>query len=451
MRLETDVQFKNFASVSSVAAKHEKVANAVVEKATVINEMLQKGLEPKKLGDALSGLNFSEASCVMGEKIGYQFADDVATPAIGNWTFGSLNMIVQEVGSSLEKDTLLSLALPDKLVPMYKILLDRIAGNTGMLAEFAGDSTPLAISRPLDTYGLTYQPGLWANRCLLTAKDMTYARERGVTTFADRGAGQLVAYNAVNLVTQAFTRKNYLLNQAIFNNGFTYAGTTISSNIPGGNFLALDSMGVLNANGSVTYSNTDPLYSPLIAITNVVNNPALIKYHSYIRGIIMNDADLMAILNHPNVKPVTNALMMGGVRENKSMKIMMGDVEKEINTYYAPGFQIPFLSDRETWQEQNLDGTGATTNNFFVPRGKMFILMDLTAFGGQLGAFHLTYNEVDPNTQAPAMGLFTGVFNRNLENSNTTNRLDIVAALSGAPAVYMPEACFVLTSLYSNV
>ena len=49
------------------------------------------------------------------------------------------------------------------------------------------------------------------------------------------------------------------------------------------------------------------------------------------------------------------------------------------------------------------------------------------------------------------MGLFTGVFNRNLENSDTVNRLDIVASLAGAPAVYMPEACFTLTGLYSNV
>ena len=78
-------------------------------------------------------------------------------------------------------------------------------------------------------------------------------------------------------------------------------------------------------------------------------------------------------------------------------------------------------------------------------------MLDLTPMGGQNGAFQLTYNEVDPNIEAPAMGLYTGVFNRNLHNADTVNRIDIVGALSGAPAIYMPEAQFILTGLYSNV
>jgi len=132
-----------------------------------------------------------------------------------------------------------------------------------------------------------------------------------------------------------------------------------------------------------------------------------------------------------------------------------------MNAYYAPSFEFPLLADDDVWVNQNNDGTTKVSPNdatnassaqqFFVPRGKMFVILDLTPMGGQMGAFHLTYNEVDPNIEAPAMGLFTGVFNRNLYNADTVNRIDIVAALSGNPAVYMPEAFFVLTGLYSNV
>ena len=452
MKLDTEIRFSEQEAQFKVNLNKKQMD--IVDHCMVVDGALKKGLDPKRISDFAvnAGLSFSESTYESMEKMGYQFADDVATPAIGNWTFGTLNMVVQEVGSSLEKDTLLSLAFPDKSVPMYKVMLDRIKGNTGMGSEFAGDSSPIAVTRPLDTYGLTYESGLWANRTMLTAKRIAWARKLGMVSFDERGIGQLVAYNSVNLVTQMFTRKNHVLNQAIFSNGYSYAGQTVSSNIPSGNALALDSMGTLNVStGAVTYTNADPLYSPLIAITNQLNNPALIKYHSYIRGVICNTADLQAIINHPNVKPTLNALAMGSLTQGKSLDVVVGDVAKQINAYYAPGYQFPFLADRETWQEENPDGTSKDTNNFFVPRGKMFILMDLTSFGGQLGAFHLTYNEVDPNIESQAMGLFTGVFNRNLENSDTVNRLDIVASISGAPAIYMSEAIFTLTNLYSNV
>ncbi len=412
-----------------------------------------------KLEKLAQGLELSESTIA-----GIQLADDVATPAIGNWTFGTLNMLVQEVGSSIEKDTILSMAFPDKAIPMYKAMIDRISGNTGILPEFGGNNSQLPTVRPLDTYGLTYEPGLWAGRTMLTSKDISFARKRGVGNFNERGIGQLIAYNTINLVTEALTRKKYTLNQAIFFNGFSYGGNTISSNIPSGNYVAMyQSMGTLNADGSVSYSNAgDPNYTPFIATTNILNNPIFLKYRRYIRGIICNGADLQAMMNHPNVKPVTNMLMMGTTSlGNKKISVQMGTLVKELNAYYAPSFEFPLLADDDVWVGQNADGTTKTSpndatnansaQNFFVPRGKMYVMLDLTPMGGQNGAFQLTYNEIDPNIEAPAMGLYTGVFNRNLHNADTVNRIDIVAALSGAPAIYMPEAQFILTGLYNNV
>ncbi len=441
-----------------------KEHNEIVRKGLELNEIIKSDIfKPDKLAKAMQGLEFSEETVnhVAGQEL--QFADDVATPAIGNWTFGSLNMIVQEVGSSLQKDTLLGLAFPDKSVPMYKVLLDRIAANSGILPEFGGDSSVLPTVRPLDTYGLTYEPGLWAGRTMLTAKNIMFARKRGQAMFDERGIGQLVAYNSVNLVTQAMTRKKYLLNQAIFFNGFSYGGATIASNIPSANYIAMyEPMGTLNADGSVTYATVDPLYTPFIAITNILNNPLFLIYRRYIRGVICNGADLQAMMNHPNVKSVTNLMVANSTSlSTKKLEVQMGDLVKELNAYYAPSFDFPLLADDDVWLQENADGTRKVTPNdatnpasaqqFFVPRGYLYVLLDLTEMGGQNGAFQLTYNEVDPNVESPAMGMFTGVFNRNLQNSDTTNRLDIVAALAGAPAVYMPEAQFILTGLYSNV
>lgn len=393
-----------------------------------------------------------------------QFAasvDDVNTPFIGNWTAASLNLLIPEVGSNMDETTLLSLAFPDKPVPAYKVLLDRIAPNTGILPEFNGDSSPLPTVRPLDTYGIVYEPGLWAGRMSLLSKDIMFARKRGENSFDDRGIGQLIAYNTINLNTMCLTRQKYLISQTIFNNGFSWGGATIGSNIPTANYISLAPMGTLNANGSVTYDTSDPLYNPFIAIANIVNNPIFIKYRKYIKGIVLNGADLLDIMNHPAVKATTNALQMGGLSlTEKNLEIQIGKAVAQLMAYYAPSFNIPLIAENGVWQQQNPDGTGKTTPNdatdaasaqqWFVPRGSMYVLMDFTSMGGQNGAFHLTYNPLS-NIDAPSMGKFLGVFPRNLFNSDTTNRLDVVVALSGAPAVYMPEGQFILKGLYSNV
>lgn len=121
---------------------------------------------------------------------------------------------------------------------------------------------------------------------------------------------------------------------------------------------------------------------------------------------------------------------------------------KELNAYYAPSFEFPLLADDDVWVNQTTAGImDNTKQNFFVPRGKMYITW-LDPMGGQSGA-SITYNQVDPNVESQAMGLFTGVFARNLYNSDTINRTILLGFIS-APAVYMPEAQFVLTTLYSN-
>jgi len=448
--------------------KYAKKCDEIAAKVVEINQIVQKSanctIDARKdyIKDAVQGLQFSESTIDLVERGAIQLAEGDVTPLIGNYTFATLNMIVQEVGSSIENDTLLSLAFPDKLVPEYNVILDRITGVSGILPEFAGDSAPIPTARPLDTYALQYRAGLWAARTILTAKHIEFDRRRGGTGFNERGIAQLVAYNTTNLITQAITRKKYLLNQAIFFNGFSYNGADITSNIPAQNYIPMSSpLGTLNADGSVEYNN-DPLYNSFIQLTNILNDTRFLKYRRYIRGILTNGADLQAIMNHPNLKAVTNLMVSNTMSlGNRKLSIQMGNLVKELTAYYAPSFEFPLLADDDVWVGQNPDGVMKTSpndatdpnsaQNFFVPRGYMYVLLDLQAMGGQNGAFHLTLNEVDPNVQSPAMGLFTGVFSRNLNNSDTTNRLDIVASFAGAPAVYMPEAQFILTRLYQNV
>jgi len=458
------IQYQEIAPVLSGNLKSEQ--HNAITRCLAFNEAVTKGFTAKSSAAAAhvaKDLEFGESTVEAIAKGELQFnAADPATPFVGNWTTGTLNLLIQEVGSSMDANTLLSLEFPDKPVPEYMVILDRIAANTGIMPEFGGGNAMLPTSRPLDTYGVQYQPGLWASRTSLGSKDITNARKRGTGNFGERGIGQLMAYNAVNLAVTALTRKKFLLSQAVFNNGFTYGGMTINSNIPAQNYIALESMGTLNANGSVTYATSDPTYSPIAAITNVLGNPLFLKYRNLIRGIIVNAQDLQAIMNHPNVKAVSNILAAGSTSAGtRSLSLQIGEVTKEIGAYYAPGFDIPLLGDGDVWVSQNADGTTKTTpndatnlasaQNFIIPRGSMKVLLDLPSVNGLSGAFHLTCNEVDPNNSNPAMGLFFGAFARNLSNSDNVNRVDLVGALAGAPAIYMPEAQIILNGLYTNV
>ena len=390
-----------------------------------------------------------------GEKPVKLILADELNPIVGSFTSAGLGLVIQEVGSGATSVGVLDLICPNKSVESYNSWLDRMRGATGIAPEFGGDNSMLPNIRALDRYTIGFTPGLWGGRISLGSKIITYGREMGTRGLGDRGIGQIVAYNTEYLYTQNYTRKKSLLVDMLWKNGYTYAGTTQATNIPEANFIEMyESMGTLNADGSVTYSTTDPTYTPLIAITNVCNHPLVLKYRKAIAGVLMADADLQAIMNHPNIKGVTNLFLANS--QGNGLKVKVGDITREIATYYAPGFDIPLLSDSDVWENQNTDGTpNNASQQFFVPRGTMMLVLDFSKMDDksqrQLAAFHLCYNEVDPNTEAPAMGFFAGAFSRNLNNSNTVNQLDLVVSLSGNPAAYMPEAMFFLTGLYSNV
>jgi hypothetical protein len=392
-----------------------------------------------------------------GEKPVKLILNDALAPIVGSYTAAGLGLLIQAVGTGMQRFSALDLMFPNKTVESYNSWLDRMKPATGIMSEYGGDNAMLSNVRPLDTYTVSYTPGIWGNKLSLNSKMMTFGRELGGKNLDGRGIGQRIAYNMEYLYKMGYTRKKYSLVEMLFNNGYTYAGGIQASNIPAANYIEMyESMGTLNVDGSVTYSTTDPTYTPMQAISSVLNNPIFIKYREAVSGIYVNHADMMAMVNHPNVKPVTNYLAMGALKERGKVKVVMDNIEQELNTYWAPGFDIPFLSDGDVWENQNNDGTpNNASQQFFVPRGAMMIVLDFKKLNDvkqrQFGAYHLCYNEVDPNSEAPAMGFFAGTFSRNLNNSNVTNQLDLVVALAGNPAMYMPEACFFITGLYSNV
>lgn len=446
---------------SKTSALVEKVTNFSGEVSRLMTSAYSQNIMPsvEKFKDATADiadkLNFSEESInVLQNSVSKLNDQDILQFAAnspmtngvdigGAQTSAFLPFLVQEVGTQVDQRSVLSTVLTDKICPTFTVQLDRLAPNLGIAPETYGDSTPIFRTPLLDSKVQEYSAGSWGVACEISPSKMNYSRQLGGGNagLATRGFGQMIAYNQVNLLTQCLVRKNYTMYQAVFNNGFSYGGRTISSNIPTENNLIINPMGVLNVDGSVTYNTTNPIYTPLIELTNILNNPVFIKYRPYIKGILMNAADLQAIMNHPNVKSVTN--WTNASREKLSE--IVPNLTSSVIGYYAPGFTYPLIGDAGGWLSTD------KVWNWYIPRGKMFIMLDFP----DMGAYHLTINEFDPANAmpgaTPTCGLFSAMFNRNLTNSENSNKVILVSTLAGAPALYRTEAFFTIDGLYSNV
>lgn len=430
--------------------------NVILDKYMRVNEAIKASplnATPRSLLNHQDKLQLSEGvvqSLIYANQNLQLSASDLSAPIIGKWTFAALNLLIQEVGTSLDPSCPLDLIFPDKPVNSYTVMLDRLKGNSGVADPFFGDNNPITTVQQLDQYGISYKSALFANRIAITSQSLLFTRELGMSSFDQRGIGQLISYNMVNLTTMMFTRKKIMLYDMIFKNSYAWGQQIINSNIPAENFLPMQPMGVLNANGTVTYNTSDPFYNPVLQFTQILNNPIFIKYRRYVKGLLMNTADIMAVMNHPNIKTVTNFFLAGTSGEN--MQIKIGNISRDIAKYYAPSFDFPLIGDDSFYVGTGPDGQiNNNDQRFLLPRGAIYILLDLTSINAQQGAMHLTYNQVDPNVEDPTCGIYSGVFSKNLTNSETTNTIYLVCSGAFAPGLYMSEAQFIITGMYSNV
>lgn len=386
---------------------------------------------------------------------------------VGNYTTAPMELLIQDIGTMPTVTPLLTSMFPNIPVSAQQVFIDKMQGFSGIAGEVNEDGL-IPVANRLNSYALQYSAGLWGVRIDIPVQDLLYKRMMGGSSLAQRGYLQEIAYNTINAVQKCNVRQHKLISDMIFNNGFTYRGADIVSNIPSDNIINLSApIGSLDqTTGDVTY-NTTSGFNPFSALAAALGAPILQKYRSCIKGMLINALDYQYMLSHPNSLALNGSLAMGSALLDRSINISINNITKEVMAFFGTGQPIPLIPDNSLWVQDDVYGNTATTPNlaygtlsgqtgaqqYFVPRGKILLLMDYSILGysGPAGAFHMTLSPLDMNYAEPAQGLFTAVVNRNLSNSDYMNKVSIFAGLSGGPALYRPNDIFMIGGLYSNV
>lgn len=458
----------------------------IVERSEVLDQMLLKGSASEKdLSEALS-IEINESGDTLevtdslmaqlserGEMIA-ELGDSAFAPAsntIGNFTFGSLGMLISEVGSTLTKDFSLTTMLPDLTVEEFKVMVERVSRVAGQIADWAPNAEFPAV-RPLDTYAYEFEPAFNAGEVKLGAQEIFYARKKGGGNFKDRGLRQLVAMNSVNLLGKINAKKKNNIVNTLLGNGFQWLGQTFAAGIPSQNVWSPPSAWwtVSKTTGVITYNNTTSY--PLIDLASMISSwIALLPYRHAIKAIVFSYQDLVTLLNHPNV---SDAYGSGGLKNYLAMSHdnnFFKNLGDRILSYVLPSHpDVKLIADKDIYVPEAADGSarfaytvngvnvdplstptsGTVSPTSFIPSGNAMIILDMSDIGAKLGAYHLTINPSSSNFDKPMMGY-------NLEVKNVVNQpssapsISIVGSLAGAPAIYMPEAVFIMNGFIKFV
>lgn len=459
-----------------------KKIDELVQRSEIADEMLAKGVkDTAQLSEALSmeidgGLELSLSEDQLSGMVDNapmiaQLAGampDAANPSpIGNYTFGTLNMLIQEWGSTLTKDFSLSTMFPDIMVPEYKVMVERVTRVAGLINDWSINAEFPAV-RPLDTYGYEFEPAFHAGEIKLGAQEIFFARKKGGGNFKDRGLRQMIAMNSVNLMGKINTKKKMNLIDAVMGNGFSYLGTNFGSGVGAAQVYNIDTSKVgtnawwsQNSVGRVTTYNANAF--PLQDLANMISSwQSLLMYRHALKAIIFAYQDLVNLLNHPNVWTLKNYLAMS---HEGSFFQSLGD---KILEYSLPSHpEVKLVADKDIFVPESLDGTARTANGIaqandpfplspvvnpqsLFPTGIAMMAVDVSENGGRLGAYHLTINPASRNLERPEMGYSMQVVPE-LDNPRSAPSISLIGSLSGAPAIYMPEAIFLLSGYINFV
>jgi hypothetical protein len=424
-----------------------------LEFGSVLEKFIKK--EEKRIRN---NLEFSE-----GNGQGALDGNAVSGNPITSNTFASLGIVSEIVGSNLNPQTLAGMILPDSPVNAYEVEADIVGGVSGILPYSGHDQNIISQISPRPTAGVVYRSALWTGICTLQGALLTNIRKMGSKNFSSRGVVQQITYNSIMMKTQADTLRNVLKNNALAYNEFLWGDQNIAMGIPDENYLAISPMGTYDSStGLCDYNNPDPYYNPIKALANIINLPHLRKYRQYIRGFIMNAGDFQNVMNYPTIQSLIQATMTAGMALPNVKRSIDQIKELGINLghLYAPLNNIPIYPDDAVWVGQYADGTmNNDEQNYYVPTGTIYVLMDLPNIYGPIGNFLLTYNPNDGNYQgndesgelAQTKGLYMNVAERNWNNSDGGPRINLIVSLAGAPAIYNPQNVFIISGLYSNI
>lgn len=366
-----------------------------------------------------------------------------------NSTTVSVTNLLREVGTVMDPKSFYSHYVPDVLSEATTVVVETIAPIVGAQQDRKiGQPFPEVIK--VGNQSATFTPEYSGEKIVVDEQDILSLREIGINNFSIRGIAQYLSIWTEQLAVRAYTKKQLLIQEAIFQGQFSWYGQTFSFGVPGGNTLVPIS-GIPWATGSPLVMN--PAAQPLTDIRYLIaNQPSLRRLKPFMKGIAMNRNTHSWFYSNPQVQQLIQYGYManpGLVSPSDRGATMEGMIE-----YFLGGdIKIGVYVDDSTYVADASDpvGNAAGSINYFIPDGYVVFVFDLDTYGGPTVDFVYTpaiqnggsFLEARPGlfmvmedlTQA---GSFGGYENPSIK---------LLCGFNGMPRVIRPNDLFIFNAL----
>jgi len=273
--------------------------------------------------------------------------------------------------------------VPDVLTEAATVVVETINPIAG--AQFPRKlGQPFNVVQKLGNQSADFTPGYWGDKIDVTEQDILYLREIGVNNFSIRGIAQYLAVWTEQLAVRAYTLKQLLIQQAIFQGQYSWYGQTFSFGVPSQNTLVPVSGQPWATNQGGIYL-MNPAALPLTDIRYFIsNNAALRRLKPFIKGVAMNRNTHSWFYTNPEVQQLIQYGYMANpdvIKKEPRGATMEGMIE-----YFLGGdIKIGVIVDDSTYLADANDpvGNAANTVNYFIPDGYVLFVFDLNSYGGQ--------------------------------------------------------------------
>lgn len=301
-----------------------------------------------------------------------------------NSTTVAVTDLLREIGTVMDIGSFYSHYIKDTLSEAVTVIVETINPIQGAQNP-RKQGQPFTPVQKLGNQSASFTPGYWGDKIDVTEQDILYLREIGVNNFSIRGIAQYLSLWTEQLAVRAYTLKNLLLQQAIFQGQYSWYGQTFSFGVPSQNTLTPitgQPWATLQNGVYLTNQNAQPLTDIRYFISN---NAALRRLKPFIKGVAMNRNTHTWFYENNEVQQ----LIQYGYMANPDIisKEPRGVTMEGMIEYFLGGdIKVGVIVDDSTYQADAYDpvGNAAGTVNYFIPDGKILFVYDFSSYGGDM-------------------------------------------------------------------
>ena len=369
-----------------------------------------------------------------------------------NSTTVSVTNLLREVGTVMDPKSFYSYFVSDVMSEATTVVVETIGAIKGVQQDRKiGQPFPEVVK--VGNQSATFTPAYSGEKIVVDEQDIISLRQIGTNNFGIRGIAQYLSIWNEQLAVRMATKKNILLQQAIFEGQFSWYGQTFSFGVPSGNTLVpVSGIPWATPTGPGDALVMNPSATPLTDIRYLISNqPSLRKFKNFFKGIAMNRNTASWFYSNPQVQQ----LIQYGYMANQTLvdRASRGATMESMIEYFLGGdIKIGVYVDDSKYVADDKDPLGNADNstNFLIPDGYLLFVFDLSRFGGQTVDFVFTpavqngsYLDARPGmfmvmedlTQA---GTFGGYENPSIK---------LLHGFNGMPRVIRPNDLFIFKAI----